>query len=185
MDEAIQHYQAALASKPDFAEAHFNLGEAFARRGAMRQAQAHFEAALKYQTNYARAHFGLAGVFAAEKQDTNVVRHLREAVRLDPEWLPPLNNLAWLLATHKDPRLRDGLEAVRLANRAIGVAKTNDWERLDTLAAAEAEAGQFNDAVAAARQALALAVQAGLTNDLKRTLQPARVMTRASPIALP
>jgi tetratricopeptide (TPR) repeat protein len=165
LDEAIKHYQAALASKPDFAEAHFNLGEALARRGELAPAQAEFEAALNYQTNYANAHFGLAGVFAAEKQDTNVVRHLREAVRLDPGWLAPLNNLAWLLATHKDPRLRDGPEAVRLAQRAIAVAKTNDWERLDTFAAAQAEAGQFQEAVAAARKALALAVQTGQTNE--------------------
>jgi tetratricopeptide (TPR) repeat protein len=162
---AREQFERALKLNPKAAGVHQNLGNLLAIQSQMPAAQAEFEAALRYQTNYAKAHFGLAGVFAAQKQDTNVVCQLREAVRLDPEWLAPLNNLAWLLATHKDPRLRDGPEAVRLANRAIEVAKTNNWERLDTLAAAQAEAGQFHEAVAAARQALALAVQAELTNE--------------------
>jgi tetratricopeptide (TPR) repeat protein len=182
---AREQFERALKLNPKAVGVHQNLGNLLAIRGQIPQAQAEFEAALKYQPNYAKAHFGLAGVFAAQKQDTNVVRHLREAVRLDPEWLAPLNNLAWLLATHKDPRLRDGPEAVRLAQRAIQVAKTNDWERLDTLAAAQAEVGQFDDAVADARQALALAVQTGQTNEVNGISNRLDLYQKGSPYREP
>jgi tetratricopeptide (TPR) repeat protein len=166
LDEAIQHYEKALADKPDFAEAHFNLAEALARRGALELARTHFEAALQFQTNYAKAHVGLAGVFAAGRRPAPVVHHLREGIRLDPANPDPLNNLAWLLATHPDAAFRDGPEAVRLAARAVELTRTNDVEVLDTLAAAHAEAGQFSQAVVVAQQALELAGRGGPTNQL-------------------
>jgi tetratricopeptide (TPR) repeat protein len=166
LDEAIQRYQQALAIKPDFAEAHLNLAEALARRGELDQARIHFESALKFQTNSAKAHIGLAGIFAAIRQPAQAVLCLREAILLEPDSADPLNNLAWLLATHSEAAFRDGPEAVRLAARAVELTKTNDLEMLDTLAAANAEAGQFSQAVAVARQALEMAGRAGQTNQL-------------------
>lgn len=71
--------------------------------------------------------------------------------------MPPRNNLAWLRATCGDPKVRDGDEAVQLAKRAVELSSSNDAESLDTLAAAYAEAGQFVDAVAIAKQAMGLA----------------------------
>jgi len=164
LDGAINEYRAALARNPDFAEAHLNLGEALARRGELPRAQAEFEAALRCQTNFARARFALAGVSLAQQRSSDAIRHLREAVRLETQWVEPLNNLAWLLATDKNADLRDGAEAVRLARRALELSNTNDWERLDTLAAAEAEAGRFGEAAASERTALALATHAACTN---------------------
>lgn len=57
------------------------------------------------------------------------------------------NNLAWILATAPDPKIRNGREAVTVATRAC---KALDWkagETMDTLAAAYAEAGDFDNAV--------------------------------------
>jgi hypothetical protein len=62
------------------------------------------------------------------------------------------NNLAWLLATAADPRHRDGARAVALI-RPIALY-SGDWQYLDTLAAAWAAAGDFEQAVAIARRAL-------------------------------
>ena len=157
LDMAIAHYRAALTNQPGFADAHFNLGEALARRGLLDEARVEFEATLKQQTNYAKAHVGLAGVFAARKETAKAVEHLRDAIRLDASAPDPLNNLAWLLATHRDVGFRNGPEALRLATRAVELTKTNDWETLDTLAAAYAETGQFPDAVQTAKNAIALA----------------------------
>jgi tetratricopeptide (TPR) repeat protein len=161
LDAAIFYYQQALASDPNFVEAHVNLAEALARRGRFDPARTHFEVALKLQTNSARAHLGLAGVYAAQRQTADAIRHLREAIPLDPQNPEPLNNLAWLLATHPDAAVRDGAEAVRLATRAVELSKTNDVDMLDTLAAAQAETGQFAQAAATAQQAIALAQQRG------------------------
>ena len=86
---------------------------------------------------------------------------LREAVRLKPDWLEALNNLAWLLATQPDARLRNGPEAVRLASHAVQLTRTNNPGTLDTLAAAYAEAGHYPAAAEAAQKAMNLAEAAG------------------------
>jgi len=91
-----------------------------------------------------------------------------------------MNNLAWALATCPDPAVRNPAEAIQLAERARASAPRSP-SYLDTLAAAYAAAGRFPDAVAAARQAVALAEAAGPTDaaarfrlrfDLYRTNQP-------------
>lgn len=63
------------------------------------------------------------------------------------------NNLAWLLATAADPAQRDPARAVALI-RPIALY-TGAWQYLDTLAAARAAAGEYQQAVKAAERALA------------------------------
>ena len=68
------------------------------------------------------------------------------------------NNLAWIRATALDPKLRDGAQALQLAKRSIEWSGgAGDAVQLDTLAAAQAQAGQFDAAAATARRALDLA----------------------------
>ncbi len=71
----------------------------------------------------------------------------------------PMQVSAWLLATHPDDTLRNGARAVSLAEQAAFVLGRPDPGLLDVLAAAYAEAGRRDDAVAAARQALELALR--------------------------
>jgi hypothetical protein len=52
-----------------------------------------------------------------------------------------MNNIAWLLATSPEAKLRDGKEAVAVATKAMQIAGGNDPALLDTVAAAYAEAG--------------------------------------------
>ncbi|MSU59234.1 MAG: hypothetical protein EXS35_13885 [Pedosphaera sp.] len=74
-----------------------------------------------------------------------------------------LNNLAWLLASHSDAKLRDGAEAVRLATRAAELTGRKQPVVLGTLAAAFAETGQFKQAIETAEAARNLAAVAGQT----------------------
>jgi tetratricopeptide (TPR) repeat protein len=82
-------------------------------------------------------------------------------MRFAPANAKAQNNLAWILATGKDASLRDGTKAVELARQANESAGGTDPNRLDTLAAALAEAGKFSDAINIGQKALELARAAG------------------------
>jgi hypothetical protein len=79
---------------------------------------------------------------------------------------PPesLNNLAWNLATNPDPKIRNGTQAVWLAQRACELTKYQKAVCIGTLAAAQAETGKFDEAIATAQRACAVASQNGETN---------------------
>ncbi len=79
-----------------------------------------------------------------------------KAVKLDPHWLWSQNNLAWLLATCPDPSVRDGKEAVRIARKCCKLSKWHNSCFINTLAAAYAEAGHFEQAVLCAERCLLL-----------------------------
>jgi eukaryotic-like serine/threonine-protein kinase len=82
------------------------------------------------------------------------VERLRQAAKSgDPT---ALNQLAWLLATCEDDAIRDGPAALSLAEKAVAATNRKDPVYLDTLAAAFGEAGQFDKAVAAQKEAIAL-----------------------------
>jgi hypothetical protein len=73
------------------------------------------------------------------------------------------NQTAWTLATHPEPKFRNGTEALWLARQVCEATGHQRAEFLDTLAAANAEAGRFDEAVATGRKALARA-QEGCPN---------------------
>jgi hypothetical protein len=69
--------------------------------------------------------------------------------------------LAWLLATSPDAGVGDPARAVNIARHAVALTGGNDAVILDTMAAAQAAAGDFSAADASARAAIALASQPG------------------------
>lgn len=68
----MEHFEAALESKPEFAEAHYNLGIALERTGKVREAAAQFEEAVRIKPEDAAARSALAGLRGAEKDAGNV-----------------------------------------------------------------------------------------------------------------
>jgi len=78
-----------------------------------------------------------------------------------PELDSALNNLAWLLASSSQPGVRNGAEAVQLAERACELSQERVTVYIGTLAAAYAEAGRFEEAIAAANRAIRCATVRG------------------------
>ena len=89
--------------------------------------------------------------------------YLNEAIRLAPNYRPALIERAWLLATLPDANLRNGAQAIADATRANESTEWKDVKCLDTLAASHAEAGNFDEAVKWAEQA----VEKALANSQK------------------
>jgi Flp pilus assembly protein TadD len=106
----------------------------------------------------AHAHLGAALLERGRVEEA--AAHWRESLRLRPDHLTAVNNLAWLLATHPDARQRDPQEALALAERAARLAP-GDPAVLDTLGAALAAAGRFAEAERAAHRAAERARETG------------------------
>jgi protein O-mannosyl-transferase len=159
---AAVRYRAALAIKPSYMQAHFNLAELLRQQEEWPAAAQHYEAAIRLAPGNSRLHLRLADALVRSGRTREAAAHLEEALRINPSLTPePLNNLAWLLATGDRAEPRDGELAVRLAERACNLTDHKVTIMVGTLAAAYAQAGRFTEAVAAAEKACALADQNG------------------------
>ena len=114
-----------------------------------------------HQNGYVGAELKLAIITQGNHQNADAINHYQRVLELDTNSVTALNNLALLLATASDPGLRNGNEAVRLAERACQQTQYKEDVLIRTLAAAYAEAGRFDDAVATAQKALAMALAQG------------------------
>lgn len=161
LDEAVLHYRRALAINPRLAAAHNSLGSVLGSQGRMGEAVVEFREALRAKPDDAEAHNNLGLALRSTGQRDEALRHFRAALSLRPDWPAPMNETAWILATHPDTRIRNPGEAVRLAERAAERTERRQAVMLDTLAAAYAAAGDFDRAIAVAQEAMSLAASGG------------------------
>ena len=116
-------------------------------------------------------------------RDQMLIHEFRRILDQEPNRLDALNNLAWILATHPSPKFRNGPEAVALAARARALAREDELINvLDTVAAAYAEVGQFDQALEAARQGLGLAAAAGREHAVRLIQQQIRCLEARKPM---
>ena len=161
--EGLRHFEEAVRLDPHDPDAAAELGVGWVRAGRYADARPYVEQALRVQPDSAPIQVALALVFAGLGQPEVAVRLNRRALELDPGMGDAANNLAWLLATSPNPRVRDPDEAIRLAERAVAASDSPDPGRLDTLAAALASRGRFDDAVRTVAEAARLAEERGQT----------------------
>jgi tetratricopeptide (TPR) repeat protein len=156
LDGAITHYLACLALSPDQFEAQYNVASALLRKGRTDEAIAHYQKVVELRPENADAHANLGSAFLAKGRVRDAIAEYRNAIRISPENVAAQSNLAWLLATSPDPSLRNGSEAVLLAERAESESSRSENRSvfLRILAAAYAEAGRFAEAKETAQQAL-------------------------------
>jgi hypothetical protein len=105
----------------------------------------------------------------------------RETLRREPDSTIALNNLAFLLATAPDPLLRNGAEAVTYAEKACALTGNTNLATLATLAAAYAEAGRFDDAVAIADKTCNLAAESSNPALLQHNMELRELYRRKQP----
>jgi tetratricopeptide (TPR) repeat protein len=162
-DRALEQLRLAVEYEPTHAPAHTALGIALGEAGKIEEATEHFREALRLQPGNRRAHFDLALALQRQQQHAEPIEHYREALGGPVFYLDAANNLAWMLATCPGDELRNGAEALQWATRAVQVAGADDMDALDTLAAAFAETGNFEEAARLAHEAAQRAQQRGET----------------------
>jgi Flp pilus assembly protein TadD len=80
--DAILNYNQALKLKPDYAEAHNNLGNALANTGNYSQSLQHLAQALKINPDYAEAHYNIGVILVRMQRTGEALAHFRQAVAL-------------------------------------------------------------------------------------------------------
>jgi len=158
---ALRIYEQALMRDPNDTEAAGRYGLALGLVGRFAEARVQLERALASHGGTAELHRAMAEIEAVLGDVHAAQHHGREALRLQPDYTDAANNLAWLLATAADPALRDPREAIRLVE-ADAHSSEAPW-LLDTLAAAYAADGRFDEAIRTAERAARIASRQALT----------------------
>jgi tetratricopeptide (TPR) repeat protein len=159
-NEAEAEFRSTSSLKPRYVEAMDMTGYVLVLQGRPAEGLPLLRRAVSLAPTYPHARFSLAmALLRLGGHDAEAVEELRQAVRFNPAWADPYNQLAWLLATSADLAVRNGGEALRLADRAVELSGNRDPNMLDTQAAAQAAAGQFDQAAQTARRAIEVAVQ--------------------------
>jgi tetratricopeptide (TPR) repeat protein len=156
-DGAIAEFKKTLETQPDFAEAHNNLGNILLERGQVEVAMNHFQMALQLQPDFAEAHYNLGKALLENGRVQEALAHCQKSLKLQPDNPDALSLLAWVLATWPEASVRNGAQAVKLAEQANELSGGRNLLVLRALAAAYAEAGQYAEAITTARRAGQLA----------------------------
>src|SRR5262249_5369444 len=139
--EGIECLRKAIELDPKHAGAHYSFGVILCDHlRDYGNAAACFRKVIELSPKYADAYISLGNALQGQKKLPGAVAAYKKAIQLEPKDALAHNNLAWLLATCSDTRLRDPGLAVALAKKAVELAPQN-WSCLSTLGVANYRTG--------------------------------------------
>jgi Tfp pilus assembly protein PilF len=154
--EAITDLRFAVQQAPDNPDIRMSLGTLYLANKQPRQAIKEFDDLLALDVKHWSIFRRRADALLSIGKQAEAIADYEAALKLDPKNSGVLNNLAWVLATSPDDKLRDGTRAVELAKRAAEETEYKESYILSTLAAAHAEAGDYANAVKWSEKAVEL-----------------------------
>ena len=171
------HYRAILDVEPRDVEALYGAARIAAAAGRLAAAVDGYRALLEHEPGHAagRHELGLALIRGGPDGAAEGAEHLRRAYVEDRNLLARGNDIAWTLATHPDAGRRDGQLALLIALELNAVAGGAEPALLETLAAAQAETGDFETAARTVESALRIVGTAeGASPDRERLIEMLR-----------
>ena len=102
-DETLQLYKRAISMKPDFSEAHMNMGDLLLKMNRVEDAKNSFKNAIKHRSDYSDAYFNLATTCLQLQEHDEAERNYRGALHYNPNHALSLFNLGVLFAEMNVP----------------------------------------------------------------------------------
>ena len=176
---AVDDYGQVLRISPETRRAYIERAKLFMTLSTYDRALEDFSVALGLNLQDAETLTNRGSCYGNLGQSGLAQKDFAEAIRLNPRSPIAYNNLGWLLATCDDPNYRNGKQAVLHARKACELLDWKSTDALDTLAAACAEVGRFEEALKWQNKAIDLAPDAAIPPlqsrlDLYRSGKPYR-----------
>jgi tetratricopeptide (TPR) repeat protein len=143
---AISSLQELLKKAPQSSQLLGQIGMLYEANKQPRKAIATYDDVLAHDPDSFSALRGRADAYLNIGKHAEAVADYNAALKIKPDDSGVLNNLAWVLATSPDDKVRDGKRSIELSTKA---AKLDDYKQahiLSTLAAGYAETGDFDTA---------------------------------------
>jgi len=145
--KAIADFSEAIWLDPLAIAAYDGRGLAWHAKKEHQKAIIDYNVAIRLDSQSAFAYSNRASAWAALHQFGKALADLDQAIQIDGTYARAFGNRAWLWSTCPDPKYRDGKKAVASATKACELTHHTDPALLDVLAAAFAEAGDYDSAV--------------------------------------
>ena len=158
-DQAKQEIDQTVKQAPDDPTTRQMVGKAWLQLGSTASAVEQLEQALKLDHDNTSIRFDFAVALQLNGNLASAIQHYNAVLGSnETQWSSrAANNLAWLYATEANAEVRDGQQAVKLAEQACQLSQQRNPTHLGTLGSAYAEAGRFTEAIATTQRALRLA----------------------------
>jgi len=182
-ENALSDFDRALELDPDLFAALVGRGRICHQIGRLHEALESLNAAVEIDGENAEVVCSRADLYADLGNYTEALTDYARAIDLQPDFAHAYRNGAWLLATCPDERFRDAENAVAGAKQALEFGYGQRHSGLDTLAAALASAGRFEEAVSTIQQAIEVAPEESRgAYEVRLRLYETRQPFRISPV---
>ncbi len=149
----------AIETCPQTAGKMFKLGRIFQKNNNVNGGIAAYQRTIELKDDHVNAYNSLALLYYRKQQFANAIEQFEIALKFEPGNIPVKRNLAGLFAYCPDISLRNGEKAVELAVQVCQTSEFSNPVHVNVLAAAYAQAGEFDKAIATSEKAIVLANQ--------------------------
>jgi tetratricopeptide (TPR) repeat protein len=142
---AEHELEAAVVIDPQLAQAWYCLGTIQTIEGEKRSALESLSRAVNLRPEPAYF-YALAQLLRQVNRVEDANQLFERARKADPGWIKIANDIAWTMSTSPDDSMRNGRYALWLASQICQTVDEHNAQYLETLAAAQAEVGDFTGA---------------------------------------